>query len=278
MDVIFEPLQYGFIQRALIVSLIIGIICPLVGIFVVTRGYGFLGDAVAHAALPGLVGAVIAGVNSWVGMLPSAFGASILISYLTRRTGILADTSIAIVFAALFSIGVLMISIFSESVNVGIEDILLGQILGVSTSDIFWAAGAAVVTVFLLALFFHKLMFASFDPIGAEISGIKTERLDYILLALIAGVVMVAVQAVGVILAVAMVVTPTAAALILARRIHWIMAISVLCGVVSTVSGLYFAYYFNLPTGPLMALVATGIFGIAIIISQRKPRHTMGGV
>ena len=269
MDFLLEPLQYGFIQRALWVSLIIGVTCPMVGIFVVTRGYSFMGDAVAHAVFPGLVAALVAKVSPWVGMLPAALGTSALVTFLTRRTGVLADTSIAIVFATLFSLGVILLSVYRGTLAVEIEDILLGQILGVSASDIYWSLLAALLTGILLLAFFHKLIFVSFDPIGAEVSGISAGKMDYLLLGLIAIVVIIAIQAVGVILSVAMIVTPAAAAILSSRRLQWIMPLAVLIGIVSAVLGLYISYYLNLPTGPCMALTATAIFGLVAVSARR---------
>ncbi len=228
-----------------------------------------MGDAVAHAVLPGIAGALAVGVSPWAGMLPAAIGSAMFISYLTRRAGVLADTSIAIVFTTLFAAGVLMISLLPRAVNINLEDILLGQVFGVSLSDVYWTLAMAITAGLILAAFFHKLTFVSFDAAGAEVAGINTRRMDYLLLGLVAVVVLIAVQAVGIILSASMLVTPAATAMLLARKLNWILIIATLSGLSSVVIGLYLSYYFNLPAGPAIALTTTTIFVISMLVPSR---------
>ncbi len=269
MEILTEPLQYTFIQRALLVSLITGAICPLIGIFVVTRGQSFIVDAIAHASFPGLLLAIIVKINPWFGMLPAALVTSVLVNYITRKAGILMDTSIAVIFALMFSLGVIVLSIYSDVITVGIEDILLGQILAVSNIDIYWLLSTALVIFVVFAIFFHKFIFISFDPVGAEVSGINVNFINYILLALVACVVIISVQAVGVILSVAILITPAATALNLSKRISRVIPIAVLIGIISMVLGLYASYYLNLPTSASMAVMSTLIFGCSVFVSRQ---------
>ena len=272
MDIITEavtgPFQYGFMLRALVVSMLVGVMCPLLGVYVVVRGLGFMGDALAHSVLPGMVAAFILGISPFFGAIPMALATALVSGYLIRRAGVSEDTSVGILFAGLFALGVVMLTL-SRSVSVNLEDILLGQVLGVSLGDLYVTAALAGVVLAVVLGLHKELVFASFDPDGASVVGLPTEKLEYLLLALLSVVVVLALQAVGVILVISMLITPAAAALLIVRNFVRAMAAAVLIGVSSAVAGLYLSFYYNLPSGPVMALVATGFFVLAVAWKQR---------
>ena len=272
MDIITEaitgPFQYGFMLRALVVSALVGVMCPLLGVYVVVRGLGFMGDALAHSVLPGMVVAFILGISPFFGAIPMALATALVSGYLIRRAGVSEDTSVGILFAGLFALGVVMLTL-SRSVSVNLEDILLGQVLGVSLGDLYVTAALAGVVLAVVLGLHKELVFASFDPDGASVVGLPTEKLEYLLLALLSVVVVLALQAVGVILVISMLITPAAAALLIVRNFVRAMATAVLIGVSSAVAGLYLSFYYNLPSGPVMALVATGFFVLAVAWKQR---------
>ena len=272
MDIITEavtgPFQYGFMLRALVVSMLVGVMCPLLGVYVVVRGLGFMGDALAHSVLPGMVAAFILGISPFFGAIPMALATALVSGYLIRRAGVSEDTSVGILFAGLFALGVVMLTL-SRSVSVNLEDILLGQVLGVSLGDLYVTAALAGVVLAVVLGLHKELVFASFDPDGASVVGLPTEKLEYLLLALLSVVVVLALQAVGVILVISMLITPAAAALLIVRNFVRAMATAVLIGVSSAVAGLYLSFYYNLPSGPVMALVATGFFVLAVAWKQR---------
>ncbi len=275
MDIITEavtgPFQYGFMIRALIVSVLVGVMCPVLGVYVVVRGLGFMGDALAHSVLPGMVVAFIVGISPFFGAIPMALATALLSGYLIKRAGVGEDTSIGIVFAGLFALGVVLLTV-ARGVSVNLEDILLGQVLGVSRGDVFVTLALAG-GVLALVLGLHKeLVFTSFDPSGASVAGLPTEKLEYLLLVLLSVVVVLALQAVGVILVISMLITPAAAALLLVRNFARSMALAVLIGALSAVAGLYLSFYYNLPSGPVMALVATGFFILALAWKHRPAR------
>ena len=272
MDVIsyiIEPFQYGFMLRALGVAVIISIVCPLVGVFVITRGYGFMGDAMAHSIFPGMALALIAGLSPWFGMLPAALVFAFLIGFLIRKTGIQADAAIGILFASLFALGIVLISLFGSQVSVNLEDILLGQILAVTEGDILVTLGVALLTLLVFAGYFKELVFVSFDPIGAEVAGIRVGWIDYLLLALISVVIVVTIQAVGVILVLAMLIAPAAAASLAANKIFHIIGFGVLFALIASITGLYTSYYGNLPSGASIALASGIIFAIVAVLRRR---------
>ena len=272
MDIITEalvgPFEYTFMVRALIVSVLVGVMCPLLGVYVVTRGLGFMGDALAHSVLPGMVGAFILGVSPFLGAIPMAIAVALVSGYLIRRAGVGEDTSVGIIFAGLFALGLTMLTA-AKGIPVNLEDILLGQVLAVSQTDVYITLGlSAFVLVATYAL--HKeMLFASFDQTGASVVGLPTDKLEYALLALLAIVIVLALQAVGIVLVISMLITPAATALLIVRNFQHAMALAVAFGVAAAVAGLYISYHFNLPSGPVMALVVAAFFILAVTWSQR---------
>ena len=269
LDFISEPLGYGFMTRALIAAILVGIVCPLVGLFVVTRGYGFMGDALAHSVFPGMVGALLLGISPWFGAIPSAVLFAVLVGFITRRTGLRADSAIAILFATMFALGVILISVFRSSVSIDLEAILLGQILAVSVGDLItMAALTALIVAFVLG-FYRFLVYVSFDSQGAEVAGMRTTAIEYSLLTAIATVVVLTAQAVGIILVLAMLVAPVAAAALILRRHVGVVFLGIGFALFASVVGLYLSYYVNLPFGPSIAVVTGLMFG-CIAVARRR--------
>ena len=225
-----------------------------------------MSDGLAHSVLPGIVAAAIFGtatVSVFAGGIPMAIVMALLSGFLIKRAGLGEDASVGILFAALFAMGVVMISIASSqgiSVQVRLEDILLGNVLGVSRIEMYVTLGVAGAVMFTLYGLHKELVFSNFDPTGASVVGLPTEKLEYVLLGLLAMVVVVALLAVGIILVISMLITPAAAALQLTRSFTGAMLVAAMIGVASGISGLYLSYHFNLPSGPVMALVAFSFF------------------
>ena len=273
LDVFIKPFEYSFMVRALVVSVCVGVMCPLLGVYVVNRGLGFMGDAMAHSVMPGMVLAFILGISPFLGAIPTGIAVAFAIGYLGRKFRVSEDTSLGIMFAALFSIGLVMISL-SKGISVRVEDILLGQILAVSSIDVVVTLSLAVLVLIVIGVLHRQLVFTSFDPLGATVIGLPTRLLDYLLLVSLALVIVVSLQAVGIVLVVAMLITPAAAGALLVRRFTRVMLVSVVVGVFSAVCGLYAAYHLNIPSGPSMTLVATAIFFLALTYNQIVTRSS----
>ncbi len=267
LDALLGPFQYAFMTRALIVAILVGVMCPVVGAYVVVRGLSFMGDALAHSALPGMVVAFMLGISPLLGLIPTALVVALLIGYMSRHAELSEDTAIGILFAGLFALGLVLLT-RAEGLPVNLEDILLGQVLGVSVTDIRVTAALALVVMVVLGVLHKELVFANFDPAGATASGLPTSVLDYVLLLLLAIVVVIALPAVGIVLVVAMLVTPAAAAQQLTPHFAGAMAVGALLGAVSSVIGLYLSFHYNLASGPTMALVATGFFVLSVLYRQ----------
>ncbi|HCE76846.1 MAG TPA: manganese ABC transporter permease, partial [Dehalococcoidia bacterium] len=237
IDLIVEPFQYSFMVRALFVSSMIGIICPVLGSYVVIRGMGFMGDAMAHSVLPGIVIALIVGVSPFLGSVPMAILVAVTVGYLIRSKAVTEDTAFGVLFAGLFSIGLVIISV-AGGLAVSVEDILLGQILGVSNSDILISFILTMVVMISLIAFHRQLIFSGFDPVGSVVAGLNVGALNYMFLILLGIAIVVTLHVVGVVLVVGLLVTPSAAAQLVIRRFTKAMMLAISFGLISAVTGL----------------------------------------
>ena len=269
MDYFLDPFQYSFMVRAMIVSVLVGVMCPLMGAYVITRGRAFMGDALAHSVLPAMVVAFLLGISPFFAAVPAGILIAVLIGIVSRRTGISEDTSIGIIFAGMFALGLVLLS-RATGITVDIEDLLLGQVLGVSQTDVFVSLGLTAIVLAGLYGFHRQLVFTTFDEVGASVVGIKTGLLEYVLLALLALVIVIGIQAAGIVLVMAMLITPAATAYLLVKRFVEVMAFGAFFGATSAVSGLYLSYYVDLPSGPAMALVATTLFAAAAVLTRGR--------
>lgn len=266
---LLEPLAYGFMQRGLLASVIVGVVCAVIGSYVVLRGMAFLGDALAHAILPGVALAYLLGGNLTLGALIAAIAVALLIGLFSRQGAVREDTAIGILFAAALSLGVAMISSV-RTFAVDLSHILFGNVLGVSTADLWLAGGLGAVVVLVVVVFYKPLLVISFDPVLAATLRWPAELFRNLLLVLLALAIVVSLQTVGVGLVAAMLVTPAATANLLARRLPAMMALAALFGALSAVIGLYLSYYANIASGAAIVLVCTGFFLLAMLLAPGR--------
>ncbi len=269
IDWILEPLQYAFIGRALLAAMIVGVVCPVVGTYIVLRGMAFFGDALAHIILPGVV---IAYLLSWplaLGALVMGVGAAVGIGALTERGLLKEDTAIGVIFAGLFALGVALLSA-TGNYAVDLAHFLFGNLLGVTTADLLIALVLASIVLLLVILFFKEFTVITFDPILAITLRLPARFLRYLLLVLIAITIVVSLQVVGIALMLAMLVTPAAAASLLTRRLSSMMAAAAGVGVVSGIIGVYVSFYLDIASGPAVVLVATLIFSMVFLFAPAK--------
>ncbi len=266
---LLEPLTYGFMQRGLAASVMVGVLCAVVGCYVVLRGMAFLGDALAHAILPGVALAYLLKGNLMLGALIAAVVVGLGIGYLSRQGKIREDTAIGIWFAAALALGVAMISTV-QTYAVDLTHILFGNILGVSPSDLLIIAVLGVIVIATIVLLYKEFLVVSFDRVLAATLRLPVEVLRNLMLILIALTIVVSLQAVGVGLVAAMLVTPAATAYLLTRRLPMMMVIAALIGAFSGVAGLYLSYYLNIASGAAVVLVATAVFVLAYVFAPRR--------
>jgi manganese/iron transport system permease protein len=235
------PFHYDFMQRALLVAIVVGGLCSTLGTFVILRKLSFIGDGVAHASFAGIVIAYLRGINFEVGAAVVAVLTALGIGYINRRGGISLDTAIGVLFTGVFALGIFLIS-QAHSSTVDLQDFLFGNILGVSPTDFAIDLGIAALVLLTVALLFRPLLFASFDPIVAQAAGVPVIVLDYVLLVLLALTIVVSLESIGIVLVAALLVTPAAAAAQVTRRFVPMLVTSVTIGVGSCIAGLLLSY------------------------------------
>ena len=265
---VMDPLAYGFMQRGLIASVMVGIVCAVMGTFVVLKGLAFIGDAVSHATFPGLVIAYIVGAPLYIGGAIAAVATALAIGLVSRRGKLRFDTSVGVLFAGTFAFGVLLFSTIKNYVA-DLLGYLLGNVLGISLSDLIQLAVLGTIVLAIVLLIRKELLFATFDPLGAAASGLPVAALEYLLLALLGVTIVVSIQAVGIIMVVAMLVTPSATAQLIVVRFERMMMLAVAIASASAVTGLYLSFYLNLASGASIVLIETIFFGLALLIGPR---------
>jgi len=269
MNWLLEPLAYQFMQRGLLASVIVGVLCAVMGTYVVLRGMAFLGDAMAHAILPGVAVAYLFGGNLLLGAGAAAILVALSIGFFSRQGDVKEDTAIGILFAAALSLGVAMISTM-QTYAVDLSHILFGNVLGVSSADLWMIAIISLVILLMVGLFYKPFLVISFDPVLAATLRLPAELLRNLMLVLLALTVVVSLQTVGVSLAAAMLVTPAATAYLLTRRLGPMMLVSAAIGAISSVIGLYLSYYFNIVSGSAIVLTATVLFLLGFLWKRTK--------
>ncbi len=269
MNLLLDPLQFSFIVRALIAAVLVGVVCSVLGVYVILRGMAFFGDALAHTILPGVVVAFLLGWPLAVGALIMGVLTAVGIGALSNRGVVKEDTAIGVIFAGAFALGVAMLSA-TGSYTVDLAHFLFGNLLGVTVSDLWITAVLGLVVLLIIFLFYKEFMVISFDPVLATTLRLPTTFLRYLLLILVAVTIVVSLQVVGIALMVAMLVTPAAAASLLTRRLPSMMVISALIGAFSGAAGLYISYYLGIASGPAVVLVATFIFVLAYLFAPQR--------
>lgn len=267
LDFLLAPLEYEFFVRALVASALVGVACAVVGAFVVLKGMSFVGDAVSHSAFPGVVLAYLLGLPIILGGAVAAIGTALGIGALTRKSGLRADAVIGVLFAGMFALGVALFSSIPNYVG-DLFHFLFGDVLGISFADLISLTVLSSLLLLIVWVLWKELLFATFDPLGAGAAGLPVRRLDDLLLILIAVTIVVSLQAVGIVLVVAMITTPAATAQLLVKRFGQMIALAALIGVTSSIVGLYASYALDIASGASIVLTETFAFLVALLITS----------
>jgi len=262
-------LHKQFFQHALVAALLIGVLCGVVGTYVVLRGYAFLGDALAHATFPGVAVAYLLGTSILGGALVAGLVTAFLIGGVSRNRRVSNDAAIGVLFAGAFALGVMLISRI-RSYRKDLSSLLFGNVLGVSTADLVIICAMGALILALVFFFYRELLLISFDPIYAASLGYPAWALDLLLLGILTLTIVVCLQVVGNVLVVAMILTPSAAARLLTDRVPAMMALGAGIGACSAVVGLFISYPAQLAPGATIVIVATAIFFLALLFSPRQ--------
>ncbi len=269
LEFLLDPMAYGFMQRGLVAAILVGIVCAVMGAFVVLRGLAFIGDAVSHAAFPGLVIAYMLGIPLYIGGAIAAVGTALAIGAVARRGALRIDTAVGVLFAGTFAFGILLFSTI-EGYVADLFSYLLGNVLGITFADVVQIAILGGIVLLVVAILRKELLYASFDPSGAAASGLPVVTLDYMLLGLVGVTIVVSIQAVGIIMVVAMLVTPAATGQLLVDKFWDLVKIAITVSIVSAISGLYLSFYLNVASGASIVLVETLLFGLALLFSPKS--------
>ena len=272
IDVLLEPLGYDFMQRAFLVTVTAAIVCGVLSCWLVLIGWSLMGDAVSHAVLPGVVLAYVLGTPFAVGALVFGVAAVALIGIVRSTSRVKEDAAIGVVFTTLFALGIVLISVVPSQTDLG--HILFGNLLGVSVSDLVQVLVLGAVTLAILLLKRRDLTLYAFDPTHAHAIGLNPKVLGGLLLGLLALTVVVALQAVGVVLVVAMLIIPGATAYLLTDRFARMLVISPILAAACSIVGIYLSYYLDASSGVMVVLTMGAVFTLVYLFA---PKHGVIG-
>lgn len=263
---VLEPLGYEFMRNAIAIGVLIGLLCPVVGSYLIVQRMALLGDVIAHCVLPGLSLSFFLGIDILIG----AFGAGILgafmISWIRTQSRIKVDSAMALVFSTFFALGVTLISVLKNKVD--LDSFLFGDILGVTFPDIRRTLIITLLILTAVGLFYKELLFYTFDRTGAQAVGLPVNVIYFGFMAAVTLTIIASMQAVGVILVIALLVGPALTAYLMVKELHQMMALGAGIGVLSSVTGVYISYYRNIPSGPAIVLVSATLFVLALMLSS----------
>ncbi|WP_413230425.1 iron chelate uptake ABC transporter family permease subunit [Exiguobacterium sp. K1] len=268
IDFIHALTEYDFLQKALVTSVMVGIICGVIGCFIILRGMSLMGDAISHAVLPGVAISYLLGINFFIGAVATGLLTALGIGFVSQNSRIKNDTAIGILFTSAFALGIILISFLRSSSD--LYHILFGNVLAVRPSDMWMTLAIGLLVLTAIFLFYKELLVTSFDPTMAAAYGLSTRLIHYLLMTMLTLVTVASLQTVGIILVVAMLITPAATAYLLTNRLSRMIFLSAGLGTISSVIGLYFSFTYNLSSGASIVLVATALFALVFIFS---PRH-----
>ena len=267
LDWLIEPLQYGFLVKAILVSAFVGVVCAALSCYITLKGWSLMGDAISHAVVPGVVIAYALNIPFAIGAFIFGFGATIAIGYIKSATRLKEDAVIGIVFTGFFALGLVLVTKIPS--NVDLFHILFGNVLGISTSDIIQTVIAGTITLVVIALRRKDLLLFCFDPNHAKAIGLNTQGMYYTLLGILALTIVAALQTAGIILVIAMLITPGSIAYLLTDRFDHMLWISIVSSVFSCIMGTYMSYHFDVSTGGSIVVIMTLLFVIAMIFAPK---------
>ncbi|TRW75678.1 metal ABC transporter permease [Lactococcus lactis] len=260
--------EFHFLQNALVTAVVIGVVSGAVGCFIILRGMSLMGDAISHAVLPGVAISYILGINFFVGAIIFGLLSSIIITFIKNNSIIKGDTAIGITFSSFLALGVILIGVANSSTD--LFHILFGNILAVQDIDKWLTIGVSGIVLIVIILFFKELLITSFDPLMAKAIGMNVNFYHYLLMVLLTLVSVTAMQSVGTILIVAMLITPTATAYLYTNSLRKMIILSSSLGAVSSVLGLFIGYSFNIAVGSSIVITSSIIFAISFLVSPKQ--------
>ncbi|MCG3402284.1 metal ABC transporter permease [Staphylococcus massiliensis] len=269
MDFFQHIFEYRFLNRALLIAICVGVVCGVVGSVIILRGLALMSDAMSHAVLPGVALSYLFQVPILVGSLVTGMLSSLLIGFFQDQSKTKKDAAIGICFTAFLATGIILISLIQSTTD--LYHILFGNILAI-TNEVFWTTIIVSVMVLLLIIIFYRpLMLSTFDAEFSRLSGLNTTFIHYFIILLLALVTIASIQTVGIILVVAMLITPASTAYLFAKHLHTMMIFATLFSTISAIVGIYLSYIYNLPSGACIVLCAFSLYIITFFIQYLRP-------
>ena len=249
-------------------AILLGILCAVVGTYLIVQGMGLLGDVIAHAVLPGLAIAFFFGVDIFIGAFISGTLSTFVITWIQSQSRVKVDVAMALVFSGFLALGITLITVLKSKLD--LHQFLFGDILGVTTTDVMRTGAIAILILLLVKLFYKELLFYTFDPLGAQAMGLPVTVIRFGLTAAITLTIIASMQAVGVVLVVSLLIAPGITAYLLVKELHQMMICGAIIGIISSVTGMYISYYLNVPSGAAIVLVVSGLFLLTLLFSPTQ--------
>ncbi|WP_413160554.1 metal ABC transporter permease [Capilliphycus salinus ALCB114379] len=263
-----DPLSFEFMRHAVLVAVLMGILCPVVGSYLIVQRMGLLGDVIAHAVLPGLAIAFYLGIDIFLGAFISGTLSTLIIAWIQSQSRVKIDVAMALVFSGFLALGILLITVLESKLD--LHSFLFGDILSVTTQDV---VRTLIITLFILLcvrLFYKELLFYTFNPLGAQAMGLPVNLINIGLVSAITLTIIASMQAVGVVLVVSLLIGPAITAYLLVKELHQMMGLGAIFGIFSSVAGMYISYYLNVPSGAAIVLTVSGLFILALLFSPSQ--------
>ena len=268
LNLLVEPLGYEFMRNAIAISVLVGILCPVVGSYLIVQRMALLGDVIAHCVLPGLSISFFLGIDILIGAFGSGILGAFLIAWIRSQTRVKVDAAMALTFSTFFALGVTLITVLKNKLD--LDSFLFGDVLGVTPHDIQRTFVIAVLILLVVKLFYKELLFYTFDKTGAQAVGLPINTIYFGFMAAITLTIIASMQAVGVILVISLLVGPALTAYLLVKELHQMMIVGAILGAIASISGVYLSYYQNLPSGPAIVLVSSSLFLLALLFSPSQ--------
>ncbi len=263
-----EPLNYEFMRHAIAIGIVVGILCPVVGSYLIVQRMALLGDVIAHCVLPGLSVSFFLGIDILIGAFTSGILGALLIAWIRSQSRVKVDAAMALTFSSFFALGVTLITVLRNKLD--LDNFLFGDILGVTVTDIWRTGVIAAIILLVIKLTYKELLFYTFDRMGAQAMGLPVNAIYLGFMVMITLTIIASMQAVGVILVISLLIGPALTAYLLTQELHQMMMLGAVIGVIASVTGVYLSYYNNLPSGPAIVLVSSALFIVALLFSPSQ--------
>lgn len=268
LNLFLEPLSFEFMRNAIATAILLGVLCAVVGSFLIVQRMGLLGDVIAHAVLPGLAIAFFLGIDIFLGAFISGSFSTFVISWIQSQSKVKVDVAMALVFSGFLALGIMSITLLKSKID--LHSLLFGDILGVTISDVSRTLIITVCVLALVKLFYKELLFYTFDPLAAQAIGLPVNLIHIGLISATTLTIIVSMQAVGVLLVVSLLIGPSSTAYLLVKELPEMMGLGAVIGAISSIGGMYISYYLNVPSGASIVLLVCGLFLLSMLFSPSQ--------